>query len=88
MPALIRPDLHQVRRDDPVKAGPVEAAVGVMHLAGDGGHQRDGVGLALGQRGDGSCKEGIVRPAAFDRLRRALHAILSDPGDRMVRIRP
>ena len=47
MPALIRTDFQKLRLGHPVKAGPVEAGVGMMDLAGDGGHEGDLVGFAL-----------------------------------------
>jgi hypothetical protein len=51
--ALVGADLEKARFGYAVEAGPVEAGVGVVHLAGDGGHEGDGVGFAFGEGGDG-----------------------------------
>ncbi len=64
VPALIGPDLQQLRRHHPVKPGPVEPVVGMVHLAGHRRHQRDGVSLALGQRCDGLGQRRHSRPAS------------------------
>ena len=65
MPALIRPDLEQLRPGHAVKARPVEAVIGVMYLAGDSGHQADRIGFAFGQRGNGFGKRRVVGHIIF-----------------------
>ena len=52
MAALIGPDLQQFGLGDAVKAGPVEAVVGMVDFAGQRRHQRNLVGFAMGQGTD------------------------------------
>jgi len=62
MPALIGSDLQKFGSDHPVETGPVEPVVGMVHLAGDGGHQRHLVGFALRQAADRRTKRLVVHP--------------------------
>ena len=85
--ALIGTDLQEFRPGDAVEASPVEAVVGMVNLAGDGGHQCDLVGFAVGQTVDRGGKGGRLlgvfdidsnQPAAFtEEDSRALSAILA-----------
>ena len=59
--ALIRPNLQQPRRDDPVKPRPVKTVIGMVDFAGHGRHQRDRVVLTFGQGGDGFRQFEIIR---------------------------
>ena len=57
--ALIWAYLQQSGSDDAVEARPIKAVIGLMHLAGNRGHQGHGVIFAVGQGGDGFSK-GLV----------------------------
>lgn len=67
MAALIGADLQQFRRGDAVESCPVGKRVRVMHLAGDGSHQGDRIGFAMGQGPDGLHDVLHLRPPACDR---------------------
>src|SRR5690606_13087342 len=58
--ALVGTDLQESRFGDAVEAGPVEAVVGVVQFAGQSGHERDLVGLALGEAFDGLGEGSVV----------------------------
>ena len=66
MPALIGADLQHLAAHVAVESHPVEPVVGVVDLAGHRRHQRDRVGLALGEAGNG-LREILVVDAAHGR---------------------
>jgi len=44
---LIGPNREPPRRADPIKSGPAQMIEGVVKLASDGRHDRDGIGFIL-----------------------------------------
>lgn len=52
VPALIGADFQQFRRNDPVKPRPIGKGMGMMDLASQRRHQRDGIMLAFTKRAD------------------------------------
>ena len=60
MPALIGADLQHLWPGDAIKAGPIRHRMGLMQLAGHGGHQRNRIGLAVTQRAQRGGKTVVI----------------------------
>jgi len=71
--ALVGADLQEAGFGDAVEARPVEAIVGMVQFAHDRCHERDLVGLSLGQAFDGAGKRGVVSLHGVSSLRQPGH---------------
>lgn len=75
VPALIGTDFQQFRFGDPVKAGPVKTVIGVVNLAGDGGHKGNAIRFACSQGLEGFGEGGVVNVHGVPFQRRGRGAV-------------
>jgi len=68
MPALIRPNLQQTGRNHSIKPRPVKMREVMMKLAGDRGHDRHGIGLAMNQSRDALLRVRVKGGGRFDHV--------------------
>lgn len=77
VPALVRTDLEQLGRDDPVEAGPIKVGEAMVKFAGDRGHDGDQVALPLDQI-DNTTDRRVVQLLLFSLLHSSVSRFEAD----------